>query len=107
MFLIALPSELHAELLWAASRPSSGWRHAEECARELDPLDDSTYGSYWQVLTSTETKFVDKYRQLAAGQVYQINQNPDIMATFSEHAKMFTLIKNAGVLWQLALYRSC
>ena len=96
MFLIAGPRELEEELLWASQRPQSTWQDSDDTS--LDPL---AARSFHQVLTSTEQTFLTKYQAKAPSQVFQLNQNPDVMATVSETGRMFTIIKNAGLLWCL------
>ena len=97
MFFIAGCSELRGELLWAASRPQTSWSGSIS-PESLDPRDAATF---MNTLTDTEQKYLSEYRALpnAAGQIYQLNQNPSAVATMSSDSKMVTIIKNAGVLW--------
>ena len=99
MFLVAGPRELQEELCWASQRPQSSWQEPEDSSDTgLNPLDVS---SFYSVLTATEQTFLATYQQKARSQVYQLNQNPDVCGTISEMGRMFTIIKNAGLLWCL------
>ena len=102
IFLIAGPSELKQELMWAASRPHSSCKEdSSSSGTELDPLDSTSNGSFWQALTPSEQGFLQGYQLKWPGQVFQLNQNPAVTATTSEQTHLATLIKNSGILWQL------
>ena len=95
IFFFAGPKELREELMWAASRPQSTWTGDTD---DLNPLD---LKNFWRVLTATEQQVLEQYRALAPGQCYQLNQNPEVTATTSTQRHMFTIIKNAGIIWLL------
>jgi hypothetical protein len=88
-------AELRSELLWAAGRPLSSWTGSTdpEC---LCPLDSE---AFYQTLTATEQRFLRIYRERCPGQVYQLNQNPEVTMTASTTESLPTIVKNAGILW--------
>ena len=97
IFFVAGPRELQGELLWAAGRPQSLW--CEESTSNDDRPSPLNPDDFFKVLTSTERGFLDKYRSIAPGQVYQLNQNPEVTGVISKDKNLATIIKNAGVLW--------
>ena len=98
MYFVSGPRALREELLWACGRPNSSWQGQPQ---DLNPADCSEHGVFWQVLTDTEKQFLEEYKSKTPGQMYQLNQNPSFTATTSENTHMFTIIKNAGLLWLL------
>ena len=107
MFFIAGPRELREELLWAGSRPQSLVREVGEEENEADqpdPFDSSHQGAFWKALTKSERNFLSTYQAMCPGQIYQLNQNPEVTAVISDTNRMFTVIKNAGTLWWLGLH---
>ena len=113
IFFVAGPRELREELLWAAQRPSSTWNDSPESGllvpamclerdgSEVNNSYDGEHGIFWQVLTDSERSKLRQFQKLAPGQIFQLNQDPDVTAPCSSNSHMFTIIKNAGVLWQL------
>ena len=71
----------------------------------LSPFDDRpASGAFLRVLTKTEQHVLEIYRDKHPGQVFQLNQSPGEFAKYSDTTHLFTLIKNAGLLWCHGLY---
>ena len=105
VFLVATVPELQSELVWSScrsvSRSSSYLQRLQSKWMRMEPE-----GVFFQTLNATEQKSLHKYMDAFPGQVFQLNQNPAVTATHSTNHHMFTLIRNAGVLWQLGLVDS-
>ena len=110
VFFCAEKGEIYAELLWAGSRPDSEAAGAcpftslEEfvnaCATEPAAVQDA----FMKALTSAEQTFLLDYRSKRPGQAYALNQNPKASFVCSHQTKLKTLIKNAGLIWQLGFF---
>ena len=98
VFLVATVAELQSELVWSSSRSgnqsSSYLKRLQNKWMRMEPE-----GVFFQTLNTTEQKALHKYMDAFPGQVFQLNQNPSVTATHSTNRHMFTLIRNAGVLW--------
>ena len=99
-FFVASAKELVEELQWACSRPESAYTGGGE----FTPVDlfTSCFGTFWQVLTDCEKNFLSTYQTLWPGLIHSLNQNPMVSATHSNFDHIRTIIKNAGIMWQLA-----
>lgn len=97
---MASAQELKSELEWASQR---GQSLAEGDNISEKWMQMGPEGSFFQRLNKSERKHLLNYMDAFPGHVYQLNQNPSVTATHSTNEHMFTLIRNAGVLWILVL----
>ena len=111
VFFVASPMELYDELVWACGRPESrakgvcSYESCESFSQDHQSNDavatTRILNAFYQALTVVEVWFYGYYASKYAGQVYSLNQNPDITSGMSGWDYLHTIIKNAGILWLL------
>ena len=101
------------EWLWASKRPATSWTDHDDDDNYIDTMtiinEIDTFASgassrssiFYDVLTDTEQRFLKGHTASYPGQVYSLNQNPDVTPTRSTRPMLHTIIKNAGILWWL------
>ena len=101
---------LFAELLWASSRADSGCREdgcrfksVEDFTHALLNEYESVKDEFYKALNQFEKRVLVDYKALSPDMCYSLNQNPDFGATTSTWESLHTVIKNAGIIWNLAL----
>eukprot|EP00438_Fugacium_kawagutii_P005072 Skav200543 [mRNA] locus=scaffold676:287405:290698:+ [translate_table: standard] len=92
--MIGTEKELNRDLRWAMARPKSqakGKKWTTVC---------SAKNPHRAVLTKVEEKNLDLYiAQFGGGRCYNLNQNCDQRPIVSHPGKLFTLIRNLGIVW--------
>ncbi len=101
---------LFSELMWASSRSESGCREAGCRFKSVEELNHALMNQYNEVkdefytaLTKTEKAMLTDYKSISPSMCYSLNQNPDFGATTSTWETLHTVIKNAGIIWNLGL----
>ena len=95
MYFVAGPEELIEELEWASGRDSVISKP------QLNWKDMVPQGAYEMSLNTFERNQLEDYRSNFPLQCYQLNQSFDAQATRSTNSFLPTIIKNAGVIWNL------
>lgn len=99
VFMVAESDDLHDELRWAATRPGCGMNVQQSKRLAQQWMTMQPEGAYFQALTTSEREALLTYIDLFPNQAYQLNQRPSASPTHSSSNHMFTLIKNAGIIW--------
>ena len=98
MYFVAGPDELIEELEWASGRDSVSVKQPTLNWKDMVPN-----GAYEMSLNKFERTQLDDYRTAFPLQCYQLNQSFDAQATRSSDSFLPTIIKNAGVIWNLGI----
>lgn len=103
MFFVANEHDLNNEINWACKRESTVASIEDQWVLPWE--DMSEQGSYWKSLTQYERDNLQKYQEKWPGQTFQLNQNASVTPTRSDDFLMPTLIRNAGIIWNLKLVK--
>lgn len=99
------------ELHWACSRRESSF-DANTAMPTLDQFNDAVLKNsfetisawFYNALTLAEQEQIVEYRAILPNMAYSLNQKADFSATASTWETLHTVIKNAGIIWNLALF---
>ncbi|CAE7035549.1 unnamed protein product [Symbiodinium sp. CCMP2592] len=101
--------ELFEELCWACSRPESlskdsgcPFASAVELREAMLKDPEAVRSAFLAALTAAESSFLDHYQASRPGQVFALNQNPEVSLTASQQTHLRTIIRNTGILWRPA-----
>ena len=106
VYFDADPDELFEELCWACRRPESlskdsgcPFASAVELREAMIKNPAAVRSAFLAALTAAESSFLDHYQSSRPGQVFSLNQNPEVSLTASQQTHLRTIIRNTGILW--------
>lgn len=102
---------MYQELRWACSRRESSFDE-NTAVPTLEQFNDAVLKNdhetisawFYNALTPAEQEQIVEYRAILPNMAYSLNQKADFSATASTWDTLHTVIKNAGIIWNLALF---